>query len=43
MMNGGKVPGGMKRVATWPTAVICATAASTFAPGWRNTFVTLTP
>ncbi len=32
-INGGVVPGGIWRTAAWATAVICAIATSTFAPG----------
>ena len=37
MMNGGFVPGGSCRMADCEIDVICATAASVFVPGWKNT------
>ena len=36
-MNGEVVPGGMLRSADCEIDVICATADSVFAPGWKNT------
>src|SRR5580698_591622 len=43
MINGGCMPGGIRRKTVWAEAVICATAASTDAPGCRNTFTTPIP
>ena len=37
------MPGGMIRRTVWLIALTCATPASTFAPGWKNTLMTLTP
>ena len=36
MMNGGLVPGGSCRASPVRMAVICAMAASTLTPGWKN-------
>ena len=43
MMNGGLIPGGSCRSSVCEIAVICATAASTLTPGWKNTLTTATP
>ncbi len=43
MISGGCMPGGIRRKTVCAEAVICATAASTDAPGCRNTFTTLMP
>ena len=43
MINGGVCPGGIERSNVWQMAVICATPASTDAPGCRNTLMTLMP
>src|SRR5215831_13025181 len=43
MMNGGLVPGGSWRTADCEIDVICATADSVLAPGWKNTLTIETP
>ena len=42
-MSGGVMPGGSGRSSVCEIALICATPASTFAPGWKKTLITLTP
>src|SRR4051812_19515842 len=43
MTNGGVVPGGGCRATPFEIDEICATAASTLTPGWKNVFTTATP
>jgi len=42
-ISGGVIPGGSGRSSVFEIALIWATPASTRAPGWKNTLITLTP
>src|SRR3954464_2089423 len=42
-MNGGVVPGGMRRRIVWATPVTCAVADAMSTSGWKEILITATP